>query len=90
MVIAFLIDIFLNCFNLVFLVLVYQNDTLIVIMKEQILHANTPREAKSAAAVITNLDLSSLWNLVKYDVMRQVPRAKAESSEVFRQHLLET
>ena len=57
---------------------------------EQILHANTPREAKSIAAVIKNSDPSSHWNLVKYDVMRQVLRAKAESSEVFRQHLLDT
>ena len=59
-------------------------------LAEQILNANTPREAKSIAAVIKNSDPSSHWNLVKYDVMRQVLRAKAESSEVFRQHLLDT
>ena len=57
---------------------------------EQILHANTPREAKSIAAVIQNSDPSSHWKRVKYDIMRQVLRAKAESSEVFRQHLLDT
>ena len=45
---------------------------------------------KSIAAVIKNSDPSSHWNLVKYDVIRQVLRSKAESSEVFRQHLLDT
>ena len=59
-------------------------------LAEQILHVNTPREAKSTTTVFKYLDLSSHYNLVKYDVMRQVLRAKAESSEVFRQHLLDT
>ena len=59
-------------------------------LAEQILHANTPHATKCIAAVIKNLDPSSHWNLVKYDVMRQVLKAKAKSSEVFRQHLSDT
>ena len=54
-------------------------------LAEQILHANTPREAKRIAAVIKNSDPSSHWLN-----MRQVLRAKAESNEVFRKHLLDT
>ena len=57
---------------------------------EQMLHVNTTREAKSIATVIKTLYPSSHWNLVKYDVMRQVLRAKSESSEVFWQNILDT
>ena len=50
---------------------------------EQVFKAKTPREAKYIAASIKDADPSSHWNTTKYEVMRHVLMAKAESSESF-------
>ena len=50
---------------------------------EQVFKGKNPREAKYLAASIKDADPSSHWNTTKYEVMRHVLMAKAESSESF-------
>ena len=57
---------------------------------EQVLKARSPQEAKSIANYVKDPDPTSHWNTIKCDVMRHVLRAKAESNDEFRQHLLNT
>ena len=57
---------------------------------EHVFKAKTPREAKYLAASIKDADASSHWNTTKYEVMRQILMAKAESSERLCEYLLES
>ena len=57
---------------------------------EQVFKAKTPREVKYIAASIKDADPSSHWNTTKYEVMRHVLMAEAESSESFSEYLLES
>ena len=50
---------------------------------EQVFKAIIPREAKYIAASIKIADISSHWNTTKYEVMRHVVMAKAESRDIF-------
>ena len=59
-------------------------------LAELVLKASTPREAKSIASEIKSDDPSSNWNLMKYEVMREVLQAKIESSPKFKQELLDS
>ena len=57
---------------------------------EQVFKAKNPREAKYLSASIKDADPSSHWNTTKYEVMRHVLMAKAESSESLCEYLLES
>ena len=55
-------------------------------LAEKVFHAKTPFEAKKLAAPLKNGNPK--WENVKYDVMKKVLMAKAESNGVFRNELL--
>ena len=59
-------------------------------LAEKVISTNIPIDAKNIAADIKSDDPNSHWNVIKYDVIREVLRAKIDSSVTFRNALLDT
>ena len=59
-------------------------------LAEKVISTKFPIDAKNIAAEIKSDDPNSHWNVIKYDVMREVLQAKIDSSATFRDALLDT
>ena len=59
-------------------------------LAEKVISTKFPIDAKNIAAEIKSDDLNSHWNVIKYDVMREVLQAKIDTSTTFRNALLDT
>ena len=59
-------------------------------LAEQVLKAKSPRMAKHIASQIKDQDPTSNWNLIKYDVMREVLMAKINTNPDIKSYLYET
>ena len=57
---------------------------------EKVISTKFPIDAKNIAAEIKSDDPNSHWNVIKYDVMKEVLQAKIDSSATFRDALLDT
>ena len=56
---------------------------------EQVLKAKSSRMAKHIASQIKDQDLTSYWNIIKYDVMREVLMAKINTNPDLKSYLYE-
>ena len=59
-------------------------------LAEKVYSARSPMDAKKLAAEVKDNNPNSHWNVIKYDVMRQVLQAKLDSNPSFQKALLET
>ena len=59
-------------------------------LAEKVIAAKFPIDAKKIAEEVKDDNPKSHWNVIKFDVMREVLQAKINSSATFRQALLDT
>ena len=59
-------------------------------LAEKVYSARSPMDAKKLAAEVKDNNPDSHWNVIKYDVIREVLQAKLDSNPSFQKALLET
>ena len=59
-------------------------------LAEQVLKAKSPRMAKHISSQVKDLDPTSNWNIIKYDVMREVLMAKINTNPDIKSYLYES